>query len=232
MKMKFHSRAHAIIIAPRLSPPVSSSTLVRRTAQRRGERGYTLVALLALMAIMMLLLMSAAPNIRQQTLRDREDEAIFRGEEVAEAIRLYIKATNQLPTSMEQLMEGIPRGSKKVQVLPQSATRDPLSIKGEWKLIHPTDPEFLEFRRAVASYAGGQLPPPTDKGLVALQNAFGQITSVLDTGTKEKAPCGESDAENSSGPFVGVASRNRCNSVISYYGIDRHDHWVFTPFFR
>jgi type II secretory pathway pseudopilin PulG len=232
MKMKFHSRAGGIVNAPRPSPPVSSSTLSSCPSQRRSERGYTLVALLALMTIMMLLLMSAAPSIRQQTLRDREDEAIFRGEEVAEAIRLYIRATNQLPTSMEQLMEGIPRGSKKVQVLPQSATRDPLSTKGEWKLIHPTDPEFLEFRRAVALYAGGQLPPPTDKGLQTLQNAFGQITSVLDTGSKDKAPCDESDAENSSGPFVGVASRNRCNSVINYYSIDRHDHWVFTPFFR
>ncbi len=229
--MKSRNRDNDIM--QRSSHTAISTTLPYRTSQRRGERGYTLVALLALMTIMMLLLMSAAPNIRQQTLRDREDEAIFRGEEVAEAIRLYFRATNQLPTSMEQLMEGIPRGTKKVQVLPQSATRDPLSSTGEWKLVHPTDPEFLEFRRAVAVYAGGQLPPPTDKNLQTLQNSFGQINSIIiDALSNDKAPCGESDSENSTGPFIGVASRNRCNSVINYYGIDRHDHWVFTPFYR
>src|SRR5215210_8062866 len=79
--------------------------------RRRGEEGYMLVALLALMTIIALMLVAVAPSVRQQAQRERELEAIFRGEEVAQAIRIYARATGgQLPTSMEQLLEGVPRG--------------------------------------------------------------------------------------------------------------------------
>ncbi len=53
------------------------------------EGGYTLVALLAVMTIIALFAAAAAPSIRQQAQREREIESIFRGEEVAEAIRNY-----------------------------------------------------------------------------------------------------------------------------------------------
>jgi hypothetical protein len=59
-----------------------------RVSQRTGERGYTLVALMAVMTLMTLFALAVAPNILQQAQREREKEAIFRGEEVAEAIRL------------------------------------------------------------------------------------------------------------------------------------------------
>jgi hypothetical protein len=35
-----------------------------------------------------------------------------------------------------------------------------------------------------------------------------------------------------SGPFVGVMSRSRRKAVLHYYGFERHDRWVFTPYFR
>src|SRR2546422_2762126 len=43
------------------------------------EAGYALVALIALMTLMALFAMAAAPSIVQQTQREREKEAIFRG---------------------------------------------------------------------------------------------------------------------------------------------------------
>src|SRR5215510_4228420 len=62
------------------------------SAKRRSEGGYTLVALLALMTVLALFAMAAAPRVAQQAQREREQETIFRGEEVAEAIRLYYNA--------------------------------------------------------------------------------------------------------------------------------------------
>ena len=38
--------------------------------------------------------------------------------------------------------------------------------------------------------------------------------------------------ETTSGPFVGVAPNNSTKSVLTYYGIDSHDRWIFTPLFR
>lgn len=200
-------------------------------SKRRGERGYTLVAVLALMTMMALFMMAAAPNIYQQAMRDREQEAIFRGEEVARAIRLYVKANNgQLPSSMDQLLEGVQRGTKRTQILRSFAARDPLSSSGEWQLLGPTDPAMLRFQRAVSLYAGGRLPQTTDP---ILRKHVAQITSFTNTSASETASEGvEEESASSSKPFIGVASRSRRKSVINYYGIDDHQQWVFTPLFR
>src|SRR5678810_1360558 len=60
-------------------------------SRRRSEGGYTLVALLAMMTVLALFAMAAAPSIQQQAQREREQEAIFRGEQVADAIRDYYR---------------------------------------------------------------------------------------------------------------------------------------------
>ena len=202
-----------------------------RAARQRGEQGYALVALLALMTIMALLLVTAVPNARLQMQRTLEEEAIWRGEEVAEAIRQYTRRRGTLPTSIDQLLEGIPDRTKKIQVLRPVAARDPLSTSGEWKLIRRTDPAFIEFQRAVIAYAGRQ-PPTRDTAFMNVAGQLQPLTNVLDTGTTEAAPGGEDDSANTSGPFIGVASRSRRDSIINYYGISRHDKWVFTPYFR
>src|ERR1700674_5533444 len=109
-----------------------------RSSRPRNEEGYTLVALLALMTVLALFAAAPAPSIRHQAQREREVEAIFRGEQVAEAIRVYYSyqarlgksSVAGLPTSMDQLLEGVPSGTKKLQVLRPSAARDPLSDSG------------------------------------------------------------------------------------------------------
>ena len=215
-----------------------------RRAGEVSEAGYTLVALLALMTLLALIALSAAPNIRQQAMREKEKEAIFRGEQVADALRdyyLYRVGTTggpgeqALPTSIDQLLEGIPiaGGSKKRQVLRASAARDPLSSSGEWRTVRPRGPELIEFQRAVIVYAGNVLPSPTNAQIQRLQElAVPPMVSVLGTDSSNTAPGGEDTSADSSGPFVGVASRSRNNSILYYYGIDRHDQWIFTPLFR
>src|SRR5215212_10496648 len=71
-----------------LSDSVTRSVPVS-VSRRRSESGYTLVALLAMMTILALFAMAAAPRVQQQAQREREQEAIFRGEQVADAIRSY-----------------------------------------------------------------------------------------------------------------------------------------------
>jgi type II secretory pathway pseudopilin PulG len=213
-------------------PQCSASSLKANGQKRRaGERGYTLVALLAVMTIILLLVTAAAPSIRQQAQRSREEEAIARGEEVAEAIRIYVREKGTLPTSIDQLLEGVPRFTRKLQILRPEAARDPLSSSGEWKLVRKNDPVLLSFQRAVTVYAG-RTPETRDKTFERVAGPLALITNILDTDTKEGAPGGEDNSENSSGPFIGVISRSQRDSVITYYGIDRHDQWVFTPYFR
>lgn len=203
-------------------------TLTKRRIGHK-EGGYTLFALLALMTLLAIFATAAAPIVRQQAIREREQEAIFRGEEVAEAIRLYFRYTGQLPTSMEQLLEGVPRGTKKIQVLRPAAAIDPLT-NDEWKLVRPRSQTMIQFQRAVMLYAGGRLPPTRDPQLFARYGV--QVTNIVDTGSTSTAPTDEDDSSNGIGEFIGVASRNRDESIIVYYGIDHHNQWVFTPLFR
>src|ERR1700674_1274314 len=76
------------------------------------DEGYDLVPLLVVMSLLALAALAAASNVRQQGQREREKEAIFRGEQVADAIRSYYRfrgaqGINSLPTEIDQLLEGI-----------------------------------------------------------------------------------------------------------------------------
>src|SRR5712691_2501344 len=204
--------------------------------QRHGERGYTLVALLAVMSLLALFAMAAASNVRQQSQREREKEAIFRGEQVADAIRSYYRykggqGVNSLPTSMDQLLEGIPKGTKKLQILRVEAARDPLSKAGEWKLISPTSQDFARFVSSLTVYMGG-VPPMPKSDFGSLAALIPRMMDVLNTESSGTAPGGDDTSASADGPFLGVASRSQRNAVINYYGIGRHDEWIFTPLFR
>jgi type II secretory pathway pseudopilin PulG len=202
----------------------------------KSEGGYALVALLLVMSLLALFAVAASENVRQQAQREREKEAIFRGEQVADAIRSYYRykgaqGTTSLPTSIDDLLDGIPRGTKKLQILRVEAAKDPLSSSGEWKTIEPTSQDLAGFVKSLTVYSGGT--PPTPRGdMGRLAQVVPQMMNVLDTESTGAAPGGEDDSANASGPFIGVASRSRRNSVMTFYGIDRHDGWIFTPLFR
>ena len=231
------------ILGSLLTRSIEPLTVLSGT-RRRSEGGYSLVALLAVMTVLALFAMAVAPSLQQQSQRDKEKEAIYRGEQVAEAIREYyryraainnLRGDQALPTSMDQLVQGvpIPGGSKTRQILRASATRDPLSLEGEWRLIHPRSDELIDFQQAVMKYVGSVVPQPRDRQMIDLQQvAVPQIVTVLNTGTKPRNSSSSSSSDDSSGPFVGVASRSKRSSVLTFYGIESHDQWIFTPLFR
>ena len=141
---------------------------------RSSEAGYTLVALLALMTLMALFATAAAPSIHQQVQREREKESIFRGEQVADAMRDYYTyralsctcglASNHCPhQSMNYWKEYLLlEAQRSVRSYAHSAARDPLSASGEWRLIRPRSQNLIDFQRSVMVYAGNLLPQPTN----------------------------------------------------------------------
>ncbi len=222
-----------------LLPPSRQTIARQRALRRRPDGGYTLVALLALMTVLALFALAAAPSIRQQALREREIETIFRGEEVADGIRVYysyqvthknLRADQALPNSMDELLEGIPSGTKKVQILRASAARNPLSESGEWSLVRPRSAQLADFQRSVMLFAGNVRPPTNDPQLKGAELDMAPLV-VLTLGISSAGLSSSSD-DGSSGPFIGVSISSKSNSVINYYGIDRHDGWIFTPLFR
>ena len=224
---------------PQLTP--TPALVPAKASIRPGEGGYSLVALIALMTLVALAAMAAAPSIVQQAQREREKEAIFRGEEVADAIRDYYKAQlrnnrpagdSALPTDMDQLLEGVqlPGRTKKLQILRASAAKDPLSRKGEWVLVRPHSPEIADFVKDLMLYTNNVRPTTTDPQLRAAEQLMAPVLISVNGLSTSRGSSGLS--ASSSGPFIGVSSSSGLNAVITYYGIDRHDAWVFTPLFR
>jgi type II secretory pathway pseudopilin PulG len=213
-------------------------------ASRRSEGGYTLVALLAMMTVLALFAMAVAPSLQQQAQREREQEAIFRGEQVAEAISAFYRnrigtgrgaGEQALPRSMDDLLEGIPvpGGSKNRQILRPSAARDPMTPDGEWRFILPRSQSLIDFQQSLMVYTNNVAPQPHDQQLIQLQQfAVPVLVNVTNLGSASTTSPTSSVDEDASGPFVGVASRSKRDSVLTYYGIEREEGWIFTPLFR
>lgn len=195
----------------------------------------TLFAVMAIMAVFAIALLAVAPSVQQEIRRQKEIEAIARGEEVAEAIRQYVEFYRgaKLPNSMDDLLDGLPQGTKKRQILRASAAIDPLSEDGKWRLIKADVQTLGPFAKRVQNYNGGTLPsnpsPTFDRYAITILNSVNTGTD----GDIESPDDGEiEDVITDNTPFIGVASQNKDKSVIAYYGIENPSKWVFTPLFR
>ena len=208
-----------------------TKTTTTRTPTTDNQRGATLLAVMGLMTIVAIALLAIAPSVQYEVQREKELEAIRRGEEVANAIRQYVDfyRGQKLPESMDELLEGLPQGTKKRQILRPSAAIDPLSEDGKWRLIKP-DPETLaRFAKRVQEYNNGLLPgnpsPTINRYTIIIDNTVNNETEI-------EADDNDFEVVTDNQPFIGVASQSRSGSIISYYGIDKHSNWVFTPLFR
>jgi type II secretory pathway pseudopilin PulG len=113
-----------------------------------------MVALLASIAVMLVLMAAATPGWRYVMKDMREEELIFRGGQVADAIlRFQRKNGNALPVSIEQLVKG---------KFLRKAFVDPMTRDGKWRFIRPG--ELIAPSRppgAPGSGLGGIVPQPT-----------------------------------------------------------------------
>lgn len=204
------------------------------TTASTNESGMTLMAVMIFMTIFAFVLMMAAPSIQMDVQREKELEAIRRGEEIANAIDQYLlyQQGRKLPESLDDLLEGIPDGTKKRQILRPSAVIDPLSIDGRWRLVQPEPEVIARFAKRVQAWNNGVLPSSPNPQLYNRYTVT--LANILNTETEdENDDADESDFSDSDNvPFIGVASRSRSASVLTYYGVENHSKWVFTPLFR
>jgi type II secretory pathway pseudopilin PulG len=206
------------------------------TDRSKNQAGMTLFAVLAVMAVSAMALLAVAPAVQHEVQRQKEVESIYRGEEMAEAIRQYVEFYRgaKLPTNVDELLEGLPQGTKHRAILRASAAIDPLSEDGKWRLVQADISRLGGFARRVQNYNGGMLPAnPSgtfDRWTAALRNSM----SVDDNGDDDEADLFDDDFDTITDnvPFIGVASQSRNKSILTYYGIENHSKWVFTPLFR
>jgi hypothetical protein len=143
-----------------------------------GEDGYAMVGLIGVMLFSLILTTAAAPKVLFETKREKEEEMLWRGQQVAAALSLYTNARNgQYPTELSALVEGIDLGTRRVRFLRPSALCDPMmpcesGNDTNWRLVHPGDPlvrELLEAYLAAQMKPGSNLPPPPQSLLMFAQ---------------------------------------------------------------
>ena len=209
------------------------TTAMETSPKRNAESGMTLIAVMGIMVILAVTLLAVAPTVQLEVQREKELESIRRGEEVARAIEMYViyHRGTKLPESIDELLEGLPQGTKKRMILRPSAATDPLSEDGQWRLIQPQPQVIASFAKRVQEYNNGILPSNPnqmfDRWAVVIVN---NVTMPDDSSSTEPDPDYELATDNV--PFIGVASQSRSRSVLTYYGAENHSKWIYTPLFR
>ena len=99
--------------------------------RRDGEQGFMLLVMVVAIFLVMLALSVAAPRMARELRREREVEAVHRGNQYVRAIRKYYQKNGNLyPGSIEQLEK-----TNNVRFLRQKYV-DPMTGKADWRLIH------------------------------------------------------------------------------------------------
>jgi len=83
-----------------------------------GQRGYAMAALLVSLGVMMVLMSVAMPVWRTQAQREKEAELVFRGEQIARGINLYMRkmgGANYPPTLDVLVQDGSSARNTKIR---------------------------------------------------------------------------------------------------------------------
>ncbi len=226
------------------------SRRIEGARSRASARGYALLALMAAMTVMAILIAGYVPHLARQMQREREEEMLFRGQQIVEAIAQYFQMTGRYPSSLDELVRGFsiqtPRGMRRVRFLRPSALRDPMTNE-EWKVVRPGDPVLRRFVEAYLESIGQPANPmllqflqpgmqirmPGQQRPVPVRPGRSRIPGGdvprSGAGEVESAPLSPSlgQGEGGAGPILGVVSKSEKKTVRVYYGLDRYSDWPF-----
>jgi hypothetical protein len=219
-----------------------------RQANHRNESGYALVLMMGVVMFALILTTVAAPPIKLRMQREREEEMLWRGHQIAKGLEGYFRARGRFPSDLEELVKGVDIGVKKIRFLRSSALCDPMTPcnRGEgtnWKLVNPGDPLVRELLDAyVSAQQRGPIPlPPPPAILVQIAQMGTTRLPGEDAGAEEQndeqppqtnRPSGNSGFSlgtfnSDQSPIVGVVSKLQVQMFRSYYGIEQNDRALF-----
>jgi type II secretory pathway pseudopilin PulG len=91
------------------------------------RRGYAIIMLLVILSVLSIGLMVAVPVWQTQIQREKEEELIFRGRQIVEAVRVYqSKNPGRYPRSLQELYE---------KRCLRRLFKDPMTPSGEWNIL-------------------------------------------------------------------------------------------------
>ncbi len=231
-----------------------------KTHAKRGrrERGYLLVGLLATMTISLVMMAAAVPQLKFDSQREREEEMLWRGQQIAMAIGQFSQMKGgQLPNTLEELVDGVTVGVKKMRLLRRSALCDPMvPCTGEtsnWRLVHSFDPVISSMIASLQAYQLKKKDDPQMQQQLALaigilqrhaprvqlpgqsDSLGGGLTNPVPDGQNNQNPNNQGDPgrsllgglQSDQQPIVGVVSRSKERTVRQILDLEQYDQELF-----
>jgi hypothetical protein len=161
----------------------------RNNPVRRGEEGFMLLGAVVLVFLLLLTLSVAAAKVARELRREREVEAIHRGNEYVRALQLYYRKNGIYPGNMEQLEK-----SNNIRYLRQKYI-DPMTGKADWRLIHQG-----EAKTTVKGFFGKPLA-----GMPGGAGGLGSAASMVSSGQGTSTVSGSSSTPSSSSSTGGFS---------------------------
>src|SRR5689334_9428428 len=161
--------------------------------ERSADRGFVMVVLLMGMAIAAVWMAATLPAWRQQAVREKEEELIFRGQQYARAIALFYRKNNRtLPSDIDTLVSG-------------------RFLRKKWKDPITNDDFALRGQVAQPSLTNGGRPggaPGTSgapgRGGTPTATTPGRAGNPTGTSSSVPSPFGSSGGQNGIGGITGV----------------------------
>jgi len=214
---------------------------VRSTASgAANQQGFALLLVMFMTTLMLLGAMVAAPYIRTERQREKEEEMIWRGKQYVRGVKMFYRKNGRFPTSLEDLTK--PKtGSLRFM---RQAYKDPVNkADGSWRLIYVgpagqligslKPPQTFQLP-SVAGAQSGSAPaaglgqPAQAGGQASAQSGATQpgstspgaqsnnATATNDAANATSAGLVNADAPLIGGNIIGVGSKVNKRSIIVY----------------
>ena len=173
------------------------------------QSGFTLAALVVAMAVMAIFLTVAVETVSFQQKREKEDELIFRGNQMSEGIRLFKARFSRYPVKLDELATAKPR------VLRQKWA-DPMTGKADWVPVILGE----DGTTVIPTPIPGATPQPTAQPTP-------QPSDDDSSGGSFGLTPHAGSSKDTRGPIIGVKSRVCENSIKLYLGHTNYCEWKF-----
>lgn len=185
---------------------------------RNGEKGATFITLLVMLFVLAVFLLWAVQPASTIMQREKEEELIFRGEQICEAIREYQKDHNgAFPNYLKDLTK---RGPKNVPYL-RKVYKNPFDPEGKWYFLTPgsTTIRISESGKKEILPSGGMVQQSFEPH--SQQSSQSQDPNI------KVLPFNINGEEGQM--ILGVYAKYHKKAFKKYLGTDDINEWFFSP---
>jgi len=179
---------------------------------RRRAGGYTIAVLVVFLTVLSVALAVVLPKWSTAIRREQEEELIFRGLQYAEGIRVFQKRFGRYPASLDELLETKPRCIRQ-------AWKEPVSPDGKWRPIRQGE--------TAAGVPGGNTPG-AGGGLLGEAPQPASSDEGEEPEESDDGSLVEGAQQSAAGPILGVRSRSKRASILTFMGQTTYSQWRFT----